>query len=972
LGIYISDYDLAKNMVDIYERDSDVEVFLEGIEIDHAMERLFGLANQRMTEGLHPFKEESLKTTKKRTIMDGLRSIKNSLSPPLNFIKKHAFAISIIGLVAGASLYWIVGFFKSFLSDPEEDAVSQSVDFGRAKYRVGKKVPTRLSKNLHKITVRPQAPKLDLKGDFPSIPKIESFELGVNGTNNDVLTSILNKHLFIMYILIQPKGQETEYLRLGHAQNVRGRIFMFPLHFLYQIHDVHSKPDYSGAMVVLTNSTNSIQYTCTLEEVMFNFKTTSNGADIDMCLADIPSAHPNSIGCLKYYLKQQEIECLMKNNCVRVKVVGSHKKKGSSSTILRIDRTVAAFENELIVRSNWEINEENPSYMLELAMVYEGTFGSGDCGSLLTVESTQFENRILLGMHVAGNDTLGHSTVISKEMIEEMLDSQFPRSVIFEEEESYVPVYEHEIIAQGLMKPIGKVYGEYVCANKDDSEYVKSKLFGRLPGKHNIVTHFPARLKPFKLDGLLIDPIDNARKNYCLQPVCVNAGQVKKAVASYEALIITHMYKPMAYKKALTVEEALHSFENLRGIAPSTSSGYKMKLKSVDDLKEGYFKAKYNGDEEKTQHFLERIAKEVQEKKEMYRNKIRPQYLYKDCLKDELRSKEKVKAGKTRMFSASDFIMLVMFRQYFGSFMSAFFEANIDVGSAIGINPYSGDWDNMTRKLRKFTTKRHEYAFGAGDHAKFDSRQIPIILWEILEMINRWYGPNNEDNFIREALFVEITNSKHIYRDEIFEWLMSIPSGNPLTAILNTIYNNIAFRLAFIEAGCDVKDFNENVVLMVLGDDNVFSVANFYRDKFNELAMPKLMGAIGLEYTTELKESALIPFRRIDDIEFLKRSFRYDILLNRWVAPLREESIFNTLNWTKIEKKGRQPDQITVDEIASALSELSLHGKAIFDDYAPKLLELQCVHLKGFSSKKELSLDYDVVYSETLKTDYLY
>jgi hypothetical protein len=73
-----------------------------------------------------------------------------------------------------------------------------------------------------------------------------------------------------------------------------------------------------------------------------------------------------------------------------------------------------------------------------------------------------------------------------------------------------------------------------------------------------------------------------------------------------------------------------------------------------------------------------------------------------------------------------------------------------------------------------------------------------------------------------------------------------------------------------------------------------------------------------------LKGKALTPFRSLNECEFLKRSFYLDRTLNRWIAPLRESAIAEMLNWTK---KGKEGDQITLDNLCFALREFSLHGK---------------------------------------------
>lgn len=215
-------------------------------------------------------------------------------------------------------------------------------------------------------------------------------------------------------------------------------------------------------------------------------------------------------------------------------------------------------------------------------------------------------------------------------------------------------------------------------------------------------------------------------------------------------------------------------------------------------------------------------------------------------------------------------------------------------------------------------------------------------------------------------MWAEITNSRHIVRGDIYEWYNGLPSGNALTPLVNTMYNNILFRLAYQFAGFSASTFNANVVVVTLGDDNIFAVSDEVKDHFNELLLPDLMDKCGMVYTTEFKDTAVVPLRALNEISFLKRTFRYDAKFNRWVAPLDMASIMGPLNWTK---KGILRNQITADMIPSALGELSLHGKKVFEQYAGKLVDLKNSKIPGVVPAKEISLNFNFVYADVLKSE---
>lgn len=898
-----------------------------------------------------------------------LNNFRQTLLPYVDFVNKYKIPLMLGGAILTTGLFWVCGFFKATLGEP---CIPQSVDLSRDRAKVGRPVSS-LKDNLYRIGVRPQAPKLGPLSNV--LPKIDVSLLGHNTNSNDVISQILNKYMFITYVISKKPDGTLDVARLGHAWNIRGQVFMMPLHFMYKLHDVHKRESYAGASVVFTTCTNSTKYTCAIEDILRSFKISDDSANNDACLFTIAAAHKTSVGILKHIAKVDDIKRLKRSSAFNSTIVGTYLSREEKTNSVRLSKNKVRFQDRTIVTSDWDHDEAH--YALENVMRYDGDFSGGDCGSMLVVDGNNFENRCIFGMHVAGDTgevskatPYGISTVIVQEYLVLLMDEAFPESHIFDDEEGNTFIIPYPVEAQGNLKPVGKLTPEKSYGDITKTELVRSVLFGKLMEPFEKVVHFPARQRPFKNnEGIVIDPGEKALSNYRKEPPYIPEHIVSNAVASYESLIHQYVTVPKDERRTVPLKEALHSFGNVRSIASSTSPGIPMSHPSETNLKKLYYKSIEEKNLDNTLIYYERIAILVDNRLELYNKGIRPLTFYKDCLKDEKRPLDKISSGSTRLFSAGEFINLCLFRMYFGSFMSGYFEANLDVGSAIGVNPYSRDWDRMARDLLKFSNKKTDLKIGAGDYSKFDASECPQVLDAILGLINRWYGNENPDNHIRSKLWAEISNSRHIFRNEVYDWKTGLPSGNPLTAIVNTIYNHIAFRMAYQLAGLPISSFNRKVVLKALGDDNIFSVDDSIMSIFNEMTLVDLMDKIGMTYTTELKQEAVLPFRSIGSVEFLKRSFRFDPTFNRWVAPLRLEAIFIPLNWTK---KGVEGDQITADSISSAISELSLHGIQIFDNYAPKLLDLKSQHLAGVTSNKDTSLDYRFVYDDVLKSEFMF
>jgi hypothetical protein len=534
-------------------------------------------------------------------------------------------------------------------------------------------------------------------------------------------------------------------------------------------------------------------------------------------------------------------------------------------------------------------------------------------------------------------------------------------NIFFEEElePQTIPV---EVHTQGNFE-VDKKLVEFTPMMRD-SDLQKSLFHGKLPDEYRIPEMIPSILRPFTRDGEEIDPLMLSLKNYNFPMASIPCDLIEKAVWSYEQVMLANPYDSVK-KPALDIVEILHGFNNLKGISPTTSPGMPYKLTGHENLKEKYFKNVeiYGLDSDEASEIRQRIADEVAVLEELLMKGIRPIFIYTDNLKSEKRKREKVLKGLTRLFAGSPFQLLLLFRKYFGAIMDYFIGGNIDLGIGVGLNPYSMQWDAMARQLNVFDD------FGACDYSKFDGHQHAGILWAIGVMFVRWYG---DDGFmyLRMQIWTEITSSRHSVAGFLIEWYCNLPSGNPLTAIINCVYNQLNFRMCWVLKGLDIVEFNTHVVLKTMGDDGAFSISSKYIHDFNEITLPGLMSKIGMVYTSETKsdEASEVKSRKITDIVFLKRSFVFDKRLNRWIAPINFRDNIETLNWTK----KKFSDRIAVDNVGSVLREISLHGKEEYEKWYGVLTNLLQENYPGHTPSYPISGDWRLMYHKTLDYEYTY
>ena len=120
-------------------------------------------------------------------------------------------------------------------------------------------------------------------------------------------------------------------------------------------------------------------------------------------------------------------------------------------------------------------------------------------------------------------------------------------------------------------------------------------------------------------------------------------------------------------------------------------------------------------------------------------------------------------------------------------------------------------------------------------------------------------------------------------------------SGNPLTAVLYSICNSLNMRCCFYTIYPDANDFREACALITYGDDNAGSVDEKYAN-FNIKRCSEVLARYGQVYTMPDKESEMVDFISVDDLEFLKRKTVYHSALGCEVGALSEDSCFKMLH----------------------------------------------------------------------------
>lgn len=771
-------------------------------------------------------------------------------------------------------------------------------------------------------------------------------QLAYDPTCMDVMHKIWK---YNMYCIRLPGSMRP----MGYFTMIRGRIGMMPLHFGDKIDLLHSEGQISHdtPLTIWRVSNPDVKFEVFYKDM--DIFLPSKYEYEDLCYVSFPDVIPIAKNIVKHVLDDFSVI----------------DRKFTCALLCPQESSYRLTVTEALPIPDLEYEE----YTCSLGFDYDIHTKIGDCGSLLAIFDPRTKSAKIIGMHTAGKGRRGMSCRVDRDMVEYALE-QLGESDWIEEVEDESKPYEIEDVELQGFTAIEK--GEKVHFS-GFSKIVPSPLNDTyLPPEM-----LPALMRKVTIEGKVVDPWINARVNYAQSSYAMDTIRLKQCTESYISEVFKNSLNDAPWKpKIFSFEEAVAGvpgIENMEGIPRGTSAGWPLCLKVPKGHKGKTHFFGTNEEYEFTSTHCIELKKHVQYIILEASRGRRLKHVYLDFLKDERRPKEKVFRGKTRGISGGPLAHGICVRIYFLDFIRWFVTNRMRNGSAVGLNAYSNEWNILATKLNSESTEEN---IVAGDFSHWDGSLTRIIQRQFLLMADRFYGP--DDSLIREVLFEDICNSKHIVGDVIYEYVCGMPTGNPLTAILNTFCNNVAIRYASSssyltlnrpEVGpvVDVvnmvasflRRFEKQVFVICYGDDNVLSVGKNLRDTVNQVTLTYEFARFGFTYTPEDKgDSTGQKHRFLKDCSFLKRGFRFDDEEGRYVAPLSMETILESPQWTKENDVGYN---FVKDNVFTCLKELALHEKEVFKKWAPKLV---------IESREKLeyvppSTDYRVLRSLALATE---
>jgi hypothetical protein len=591
---------------------------------------------------------------------------------------------------------------------------------------------------------------------------------------------------------------------------------------------------------------------------------------------------------------------------------------------------------------------------------YTAPTRAGDCGAALCVANTCIQGKIV-GIHVSGVEGLckGNSSAITKQMIEESL-KKMPSIAQYAYPSSELTV-EMDVLEESGAFVLHKYLPGVSIGTTMQTAIKRSPIHGELIESPNK----PGPLGPFKFRGVTVDPRVLQRKKYGKPRPVINQKIVDDIRDGLKPIYYqSHEYEPEYYKYPLTFDQAILGIDGdpfINSLDRNTAPGFP-------------FSTRRNGKKGKTLWFGDSmeydltgphamaLRQEVEDLELSVLNGVRPEVVWTDTLKDQKIPVAKANAGKTRLFSAAPMHYAIALRKVCAPFVAHLSRMRIRNTICVGVNPFSCEWSAIAQKL----SSKGQHVI-AGDYSNFDGSLPAQLVYAATEIMADWYDIHWEyveahkrnivgDNILGKSeflmylrrLYYECVHHLHIMNFErgslMYYVRNGIPSGCPVTAPLNSIVNLMALIYCWYHIIDDplkrnVKEFFEHTSSVFYGDDFVMNIRADVLEKFNQITITQAMrDYLDMTMTDEAKTGECVKSRTLKEVNFLKRAFHYNTLIQEYTAPLDLTVILDSTNWYKIGKCSAVI--VARDTLKACLRELALHPEHIDSQYRSKITDL--------------------------------
>jgi len=329
----------------------------------------------------------------------------------------------------------------------------------------------------------------------------------------------------------------------------------------------------------------------------------------------------------------------------------------------------------------------------------------------------------------------------------------------------------------------------------------------------------------------------------------------------------------------------------------------------------------------------------------------------------EVISRAKVEADAARVIYAFPLPFLIALRVYLLPVLAYTRMNNHVFRTLIGKNAAGKDWDALYREFAAVSDCAVD-----GDQLKFDKLMQPTIKASIVEIVlsaSRRLGYTRSDVATLKVLLVAALTPHVLHRGSIYRTFHGLLSGVAGTADFQSWASLLLILgCCSLAGGLPMVDrFLDEAAYAFLGDDNAWAVKQDMADILTPAFVTDAMASFGYVYTHALDKNLPAARRPLAEITLLKRYFRYDSEVGRYLGARDKKSLAKEMAMVGKNSRGL-PDTAVVSEIAHDLVRESwLWGR---DKFGETVLALS--HFAGstpYPSYEECLVRYEAGTFET-------
>uniref|UniRef100_A0AAT9JG00 RNA-directed RNA polymerase n=1 Tax=Indotermes dicistro-like virus 1 TaxID=3032218 RepID=A0AAT9JG00_9VIRU len=370
--------------------------------------------------------------------------------------------------------------------------------------------------------------------------------------------------------------------------------------------------------------------------------------------------------------------------------------------------------------------------------------------------------------------------------------------------------------------------------------------------------------------------------------------------------------------RRLTISEAIRGTARPHedALAMSTSAGFPFNVWKPGG-KDAWFT---RGEDHVVRAMDEDLYARVVAMNRMVDQGVVPSVIFRDTLKDEKLPLAKIYDVKTRVFSAAPVDFTIAFRQDFLGVSAALMQMCVEGPIAVGIDAHGVQWGQLYRRFSRIPGD----SMMCGDFKTFDGTLVGGLTTMAVDVLASLVDDQVERR--AEIWSSSLANAWHITGNLVYQMSHGIPSGTPVTSLLDSICNWGYHLLCWLDCGYTLDEWEPNVEAHFFGDDSLVKVAPEF-ERFNMVALRTFCSRLGVTYTSADKDDQLDPYWPLSRCSFLKRSFveRDGIVF----APLDWTTLIDFPNWVRSDDPIQQEEALR-ETCTSFFVELSHYPEQVY------------------------------------------